>query len=198
MCGRYLLEADYEALIERYKIFDDFRADYEKQVEIFPGQSILAISNNGTRNEGHQFIWGMKIMPKRTLINSRLETVLNSKLYDRFKPCILPASGYYEWEPVHKSKFRITADSEILNLAGLFDVSSKTVSIITTEAVSEIAQIHNRMPLVIGEAEQEQWLKTRHFKDFLLYYKAKKTLKFSLENLEPSPQLSFFDDFYLK
>ncbi len=196
MCGRYLLEADYEVLIERYKILDDFRADYEKKVEIFPGQLILTITNNGTRNESHQFIWGLKIMPKRTLINSRLETVLNSKLYDRFKPCILPASGYYEWDSVHKSKFRITADSEILNLAGLFDVSSKTVSIITTEAVAETARIHNRMPLVIGEAEQEEWLKTRYFKDFLSSYKAKKTLKFSLENLEPSPQLSFLDDFY--
>ncbi|MBF4693208.1 SOS response-associated peptidase [Fusibacter ferrireducens] len=199
MCGRYLLEADYEALIERYGILDDFNALYEKKEEIFPGQSILAITHNGEFNERRSFIWGLKFTPKRILINSRIETVLNSKLYDRFRPCIIPASGYYEWENIHKRKMKITADSKIINLAGLFDLHSNTVSIITTEATPEMEWIHNRMPLVIEETEQDQWLKAVQLKKYLFHYDLKKTLKFSAENLESSTQLSFFsEDFFEK
>lgn len=198
MCGRYLLDAEYETLIERYGILDDFKAIYEKKLEIFPGESIFTVTNNGRRNEIHQFVWGLKIMSKRKLINSRVETVLNSKLYDRFKPCIIPASGYYEWEPVSKNKLKITANAKILNLLGLFDPSNKTVSIITTEAAPEIKGVHNRMPLVIEETEQDQWLKTVQFKKFLLHYETKKTLKFSVENLEPNAQLSFFSEEFFR
>ncbi len=198
MCGRYLLDADYEALIERYKIFEDFRDVYEKKLEIFPSQSIFTVVNDGGNNRPLQLIWGLKIMPKRILINSRIETVLNSNIYNRLKPCIIPATGYYEWESKSKQKFKISIPSELINFAGLYDPNTETVSIITMNAQKSIEHIHDRMPLMIDTDQLEAWLKNLKFKEVLKNLDTKKALNFSVENLEPTTQLSFFNDGFIE
>lgn len=198
MCGRYLLDADYEALIERYKIFEDFRDVYEKKIEIFPSQSILTVVHKDHGRTIQAFVWGLKIMPKRNLINSRIETILSGDLYSRLQPCIVPATGYYEWEKVQKQKCKITSDTGLLNMAGLYDSSSKTVSIITTKAHASIEHVHDRMPLIIETEELENWLTSLKIKAFLKDFAHKKALNFTVENLEPTMQLSFFNDDFIK
>ena len=197
MCGRYLLDADYEALIERYKIFEDFRDVYEKKIEIFPSQSILALVHKGRERVMQELVWGLKIMPKRNLINSRIETILSGDLYNRLQPCIIPATGYYEWEKVKKQKCKITSDTGLLNMAGLYDLNSKTVSIITTKAQASIEHVHDRMPLMIETEELENWLTSMKIKAYLKDFANKKALNFTVENLEPTLQLSFFNDDFI-
>jgi len=60
------------------------------------------------------------------------------------------------------------ADGEPLFMAGLWsvwrsgqpdhDVPLLTCTIITTEAIGELAEIHDRMPLVVDEGDWDRWL----------------------------------------
>jgi putative SOS response-associated peptidase YedK len=88
----------------------------------------------------------------------------------------VPMDGYYEWRanPAAESgkKARKTpfflhrADGELLFMAGLWSVwkpakdASPLLSctIITTDAVGELAEIHDRMPLIVAERDWDRWL----------------------------------------
>jgi putative SOS response-associated peptidase YedK len=112
------------------------------------------------------------------LINARAEKVTTSPAFRssaKSKRCLVPMDGYYEWRanPDSDSKkarktpfFMHRADGEMLFMAGLWSVwkSAKdeqpllSCTIITTDAVGELAEIHDRMPLVVPEGEWDRWL----------------------------------------
>jgi putative SOS response-associated peptidase YedK len=117
----------------------------------------------------------------RLLINARAETVATSPAYRssaQHKRCLVPMDGYYEWMPTAESRadagpkarktpFYIhSADSRPLLVAGLWSVWKPdhtaapllTCTIITTDAVGELARVHDRMPLVLGRGDWDRWL----------------------------------------
>ncbi|MGZ4578136.1 MAG: SOS response-associated peptidase, partial [Mycobacterium sp.] len=92
------------------------------------------------------------------------------------KRCLIPMDGYYEWRvnadaaAGKKSRktpfFMYREDGEPLFMAGLWSVwkAAKddppllSCTIITTDAPGELAEIHDRMPLVVPEGEWDRWL----------------------------------------
>ncbi len=116
------------------------------------------------------------------LINARAEKVTISPAFRasaKSKRCLVPMDGYYEWKPnpdapagkkARKTPyFMFRADGEPLFMAGLWSVWKAsddsaeaspllTCTIITTDAVGELAEIHDRMPLVLDEADWDRWL----------------------------------------
>ena len=113
------------------------------------------------------------------LINARAEKVTTSPAFRssaKSKRCLVPMDGYYEWQAnadagagkkARKTPFFLhRADGELLFMAGLWSVwkSEKdatpllSCTIITTDAVGELAGIHNRMPLIVPEGEWDRWL----------------------------------------
>ena len=77
--------------------------------------------------------------------------------------------GWYEWQGEKGKKtpfFMHPVDGEPLFMAGLWSVwkpakdASPLLSctIITTDAPGELAQIHDRMPLVVPEGDWDRWL----------------------------------------
>jgi putative SOS response-associated peptidase YedK len=114
-----------------------------------------------------------------SLINARADKVATSPAFRasaKSKRCLVPMDGYYEWRPNvdlaagKKSGktpfFMYREDGEPLFAAGLWSVwkSAKTAApllsctIITTDAVDELAEIHDRMPLMLAEADWDAWL----------------------------------------
>jgi putative SOS response-associated peptidase YedK len=90
---------------------------------------------------------------------------------DAFKRhrCIIPASGYYEWiaRPNGKQPIFISAaDGGVLSFAGLWDrwknpeTGEQVVSctIIVTDANALTRHIHDRMPVLLDEADFTRWL----------------------------------------
>ena len=90
---------------------------------------------------------------------------------DAFKRhrCIVPASGYYEWLKRADGKqpyFISAADGGVLSFAGLWDrwknpetgepVASCTI--IVTDANAFTRPIHDRMPVILDEADFAAWL----------------------------------------
>ncbi|MCV7444514.1 SOS response-associated peptidase [Mycobacterium paraense] len=114
------------------------------------------------------------------LINARADKVTSSPAFRasaKSKRCLIPMDGYYEWRvnpdrDGNKSRktpfFMYREDGEPLFMAGLWSVWKPkddkdaqpllSCTIITTDAPGELAEIHDRMPLVVPERDWDRWL----------------------------------------
>src|SRR5260221_10127695 len=90
---------------------------------------------------------------------------------DAFKRhrCIIPASGYYEWikRPDGKQPYFISAaDGGVSSFAGLWDTWKNpetgepltSCTIIVTDANALTRPIHDRMPVLLDNADIRSWL----------------------------------------
>jgi putative SOS response-associated peptidase YedK len=115
-----------------------------------------------------------------TMINARAESVLTKAAFRRAfasRRCLIPADGWYEWQRAtdaagkpHKQPYLMTPpDGHSLAFAGLYefwrpaDAPEGTdllvsAAIITVAAVGELAEIHDRMPLVLHVDTWADWL----------------------------------------
>ena len=88
----------------------------------------------------------------------------------RSRRCIVPASGFYEWQrqgsgPKQPHLIR-RKDGEPLGLAGLWEswhdrASSEAVetcTIITCAPNELMAELHDRMPVILDPADYDRWL----------------------------------------
>jgi putative SOS response-associated peptidase YedK len=105
-------------------------------------------------------------------INARSETVATTAAFrDSFarKRCLIPADGFYEWEPPENGRaphWVYRADGHPMVFAGIWasrrdpetDTWHRTCSIITKEAQGVIASIHDRMPVALVPEVWEPWL----------------------------------------
>lgn len=111
------------------------------------------------------------------MINARAETAAEKPAYRRAlasRRCLLPADGWYEWQrgPEHKQPYYTRySDGSSLALAGLWEFWKPqedpdneypdglvTCSVLTTDAVGPLAQVHDRMPLVLPPSAWDAWL----------------------------------------
>lgn len=114
--------------------------------------------------------------PKSTslLINARAETLTSSPAFRasaRAQRCLVPMDGYYEWmpspDPGPKTPFYMSRrDGAPILVGGLWsawrpDETSApilTCAIVTADAVDQLGRIHDRMPLLLDEADWDRWL----------------------------------------
>ena len=99
------------------------------------------------------------------VINARAETAMEKRYFREDvvnRRVAVPTSGYYEWSP-EKKKYHI--GEGLVYLAGMthvFDGEERAV-ILTTAPTRQIEAIHDRMPLVLGQHELENWLYDDYF-----------------------------------
>jgi putative SOS response-associated peptidase YedK len=107
----------------------------------------------------------------KALINARGESVADKPFFrSAFKEhrCLVLADGFYEWRRASKGKvpYRIALRSkEPFAFAGIWsrvqDRSGNlrsTFAIITTEANQLVKIIHDRMPVILPQEDEEDWL----------------------------------------
>ena len=106
------------------------------------------------------------------MFNARAETLTPSPAFrDAFrrKRCLVPVDGFYEWqrEGTRRQPFAIArADGRPLALAGLWsgwrdpaaDRVVRTFTIVTTRPNDQMADLHDRMPVVVPEEAWSTWL----------------------------------------
>jgi putative SOS response-associated peptidase YedK len=80
--------------------------------------------------------------------------------------CLIPASGYFEWETRDKQKIKYKlrpAREGLFTFAGLYrseaGQSTPVFVILTAPAAGGISFIHDRMPLILTPEQRESWLK---------------------------------------
>jgi putative SOS response-associated peptidase YedK len=182
MCGRYVSPDD--ASIERE--FNLVRTEWKfpASYNVAPTQNVpvVRISRDGERT-GALLHWGLipfwakGIQPKYSTINATVEKLKDAATWKgpwkRGQRCIMPASGFYEWQvlPDGKSKqpYYITLnDQEIFGFAGLWDTSVsaegiavESCTIVTMPANHLMTEIHNvkhRMPAILAREDRDSWL----------------------------------------
>ena len=102
------------------------------------------------------------------LINARCETLGEKPAFRKAlksRRCIVPISGFYEWQRQGRGKqpyFVTSADGKPLTLAGLWEEWNGLLSftVITVPANEQVAAIHDRMPAILSLEEALAWLKT--------------------------------------
>jgi putative SOS response-associated peptidase YedK len=175
MCGRYSFVTSSERLrqqLPEVESGENLRISYN----IAPTHHAYVITND--RPDRLQYlIWGL--IPSWSndgsnsgkLINARkegIETKPSFRIPIRTRRCLVVADSFYEWrtEGHQKVPYRILLkNGELMLLAGIWDMwyegsyAVKSFSIITTAANSDIATIHDRMPVILDTPEKQKlWL----------------------------------------
>ena len=177
MCGRIstanLLADDISAMFRISTIPFIF-----KSYNIAPTLPIPAIREQndirslGTLRWGFIPHWAKDKNIKASSFNARVETLTHKPFFRdsiRTKRCIIPATGFYEWQKQGKKKqpyYCYRVDQKPLALAGLWDVWADKVTgetiesctIVTVPAIGRMAEIHERMPAVLEVAFFDTWL----------------------------------------
>lgn len=104
-------------------------------------------------------------------INARAETVATSGLFRgayKTRRCIVPADVFYEWKAVEGGKQPSAIgrqDGQPMAFAGLWegfkwpdDTVMRTYTIVTTTPNADVADLHNRMPVILEPDDWAAWL----------------------------------------
>jgi putative SOS response-associated peptidase YedK len=180
MCGRFTQKFTWYEVRDLYELMGAAR-NLQTHYNIAPTDKVeVARLGEGGAVELVPMRWGLipywwkkplKQVP--STFNARAETVASTPMFrDAFKRhrCVVPASGYYERlkRPDGKQPYFISAaDGGMLSLAGLWDRWKNpetgelmtSCTIIVTDANARTGTIHNRMPVVLDEADIRPWLK---------------------------------------
>lgn len=105
---------------------------------------------------------------KATTFNAKIETAFEKPTFRtawKSGRCIVPASGYYEWTGAkgHKQPWYISVNQNIpvFFFAGLYARSPEgalSYAILTRDAEPEIAELHNRMPVILQSDQLAPWV----------------------------------------
>lgn len=161
MCSRYEIRSPSENIIERFGLLPSALADMVDQIspEIRPTDLAPVI---GFDNTVDVLRWGLEVSwQKQPVINARAETARQKQTFAPLlnRRVLVPASAYFEWRRgrSEKIKTRIAIEDEpVLAMAGLR--TDDRFTILTCSPAPTIADIHNRMPVLLSRADAEQWL----------------------------------------
>lgn len=161
MCGRYSLFVENDA--EEIREIIRQAGDAVKTGEIFPTNlaPILLEDGQGLRAQGVS--WGFpRFGSGGVIINARSETAAEKRTFKSClasRRCVIPSTGFYEWDGT-KQKFLFRQQKDgLLYMAGLWNEfgGERRFVILTTAANASVADIHNRMPLVLQRDQLAPW-----------------------------------------
>lgn len=174
MCGRYVL-AETAALGERFNAAGDLPS-VTPRYNVAPTQSMPVVVKHSPNSLvlmrwGLAPSWAKDGKSEQLLINARAETLAQKRTFRQLlssQRCLVPASGFYEWQQAAGGKvphYISLKDAPLFAFAGLYDhwtdaqgADMFSYTIITTEPNALMAPIHNRMPVILGRDEEDFWL----------------------------------------
>ncbi|MCU0599096.1 MAG: SOS response-associated peptidase [Desulfobacterales bacterium] len=177
MCGRFALWTPPGVITRYFKV--SVAPDIQPRYNVAPGQQILAICQTVDAQRMPAMLkwglipsWAKEESIGYKMINVREESVKvkpGFKLAYKFRRCLVPVSGFYEWQKEGSGKqpylIRLSG-SDLFALAGIWESWKKPASderiescaILTTSANGVISRVHDRMPVIIGPEHIDLWL----------------------------------------
>ncbi len=177
MCGRYVIAYDPQTLVAGFSLTRV--VPFLRRWNVTPQSAVPVVYQT---KEGERIAelmrwglvphWAKEASIGHKLNNARAEGVADKPSFRqalRRRRCILPASGYFEWQATADGKqpWYISAiNGAPLAMAGLFeawrpDDSAEwllTCCVITTTPNALMAPIHDRMPVLLAAADWAAWL----------------------------------------
>ncbi|MEV6612605.1 SOS response-associated peptidase [Streptomyces sp. NPDC051051] len=204
MCGRYASTRDPEDLARHFHVVDrPVGESLAPSWNVAPTDDVWAVLERTARGEddtaparrelrplrwGLVPSWAKDVKIGARMINARVETLHEKPAFRRAftrRRCLLPADGFYEWQPVkagdtgrtRKQPYFIhPEDGRVMALAGLYEywrdpqvkadddpaARLMTCTVITTDATDAAGRVHPRMPLALTEDRYDAWLDPAH------------------------------------
>ena len=173
MCGRYTIYA-VQDLDERYNLSEKPGFVSGDNYNVAPRQRLPVIYQTDGKRVAELMQWGFIPFfvrdPRKgpRPINTVSETAWEKPMWQRAMKshrCLIPARGFYEWKEladVHKVPYYIRPKGiDVFSFAGIYGIWTDveghplyTFSILTTGPNDQMAEIHNRMPVIL-RPEQE-------------------------------------------
>jgi putative SOS response-associated peptidase YedK len=176
MCGRFTLRTSAQEVAKTFGLLEvpDLRLRYN----VAPTQQVLTITLQDGKRQGRLRRWGLVPSwaddPKigYRMINARAETVADKPAFrSAFKRsrCLVVADGFYEWKKGADTKtkqpyyIRLKKDRPFA-FAGLAEHWTRngeaidSCTLITTDPNELMAEIHDRMPVILPPEDYDLWL----------------------------------------
>lgn len=178
MCGRFALVDLPRELSDE---FDLEVPSLEPRGNIPPGQPVVALITDSERRAplfqrihwGFVPFWAKEPKGGRQPINAKAETADVKPTFRaafRHRRCLIPATGFYEWKKEGKARTPFIlepAAGGVMALAGIWDdwtdgvTHLRTLAILTTSANGAVAEIHDRMPVIVPREGWRAWVDPR-------------------------------------
>lgn len=179
MCGRYQLKTQAGRLADLFHALYVEGADLiVPRYNIAPGTPVLVVRDTPMGRAIEHVRWGLvpawaedpKVGYK--MINARSETAVSKPAFKsamKYRRCIVPCSGFYEWKKIDsrtRLPHHITVEGvDAFGLAGLWERwqdpagnELETCTILTCGPNEMMADLHERMPVILGPDEYDSWL----------------------------------------
>ena len=176
MCGRYVLGGDAADYAEYFGADRVVAEELDRSYNVAPTDRVYTVAEwDGERVLG-SMKWGFVPFwandAKSIQINARSESLTRKPMFRDSaarKRCIIPADGFYEWEPKERGRaphWVYRADGYPMGFAGIWSTWKnpedgeliRTCAIVTAKAKGVISQIHDRMPVAIHPDMWNEWL----------------------------------------
>lgn len=210
MCGRFYLDTPPKRLLKHFSLQQ--MPLLTARFNIAPSQDIAAIREGEVGRELVMLRWGLiphwakEEKTKFSMINARAETVATKPAYRtafRQRRCLVPASGFIEWQPTDRGRQPYAVrlkDTDLFAFAGLWEhwegADGKTIescTIIVTDANELLQPIHDRMPVILDPDDYDDWLgheavETEHLLSLLRPYPAKQMILYPVSKRVNNPK----------
>jgi putative SOS response-associated peptidase YedK len=182
MCGRFTRNYTWQQIQALYRLTAPVAIpNFQPRFNVCPTDPAdTVVARDGAR-ELVEMRWGLvpywwnKPLKELRLatFNARVETVTTKPFFRepfKKKRCLMPVSGYYEWEdaPGGKQPHYFTArdGSPVLTVAGLWDEWKNretgerltSCAMIITDPNGFVAEVHDRMPVLLQPEQFDRWL----------------------------------------
>jgi putative SOS response-associated peptidase YedK len=179
MCGRFTVKATWAEIVALYRLTMNAPPhNLRPRFNVCPTDPVDVVTPERqivTMRWGLVPWWRSKPLKELRMatFNARAETAETKPVFrDAFKRsrCLIPMSGYYEWQntPSGKQPWYFTAcdGSSLLTAAGLWDEWKdratgerlKSCTMIVGKPNDFAAEIHDRMPVFLTEEQFSPWL----------------------------------------
>ena len=186
MCGRFTDMYTWDEIYAYYAMIDELARNWPGSFNVCPTDEVSVIVPKNGKQTFDRMRWGLvprwwskslKESTKLASFNARAETVRTKPFFrDAFKTgrCLMPVSGYYEWHwnnPADKKEkpqpwYFIRKDGQVMTVAALCETwndraenqTIRSCAMVITEPNKFVAEVHDRMPVVLDESQFEQWM----------------------------------------
>jgi putative SOS response-associated peptidase YedK len=177
MCGRFALTASPEEIAQQLALSS--APPLAPRYNIAPSQPVLAVRENRDSHQRELVFLHWGLIPSWAkdpsigykMINARSETAAEKPSFRnalKYRRCLVPISGFYEWQKVGKGKqphYIHRADEQLLAVAGLWEhwqsadgSEIESCTLLTTTPNELMRPLHDRMPVILHPDDYDLWL----------------------------------------
>ncbi|MFN3844495.1 MAG: SOS response-associated peptidase [Paracoccaceae bacterium] len=173
MCGRFTITHPNAALAALFGAIPGNDLPPAPRFNICPTQTIVVVTSDSEQRRLRAMRWGLLPGWYKTptdgplIINARSDTIATKPAFRdavRKRRCIVPASGFYEWQTAPDGTklpwYFTRTDGQPMALAGIWQRwgDLDTCAIVSTDAGPGMAALHYREAVILEPDDWPLWL----------------------------------------